>query len=165
MRNPAPACAALVMLALGSACSGASPTPAPSPTAPSVIVTSPRSPYPPNSSFTLLGVSLSGTVSEVTSAGLVPLGGANVYCDACGNEGHSSATTDANGGFTFSGDLSKGGGVLVSPGYATYLIVTKDGYQDPTGLPASMYPAPRPDGWREFTVSGHTQFDIQLVRR
>ena len=170
MSNPAPMYAALLTLALGSACGGASPTTAPSPLAPATVVTSLRSPFPANSSFSLLGVSLSGTVSEVTSIGLVPLSGASVYCDACGDEGHSSVTTDANGRFTFSGDLSRGGGIWVAPGYASYLIVTKDGYQYPPGLPASMYPGPetcwleRIHGQRQHPIRHPTRATVKHLR-
>lgn len=107
---------------------------------------------------------LSGLVFETTPSGPVPIPGVSVYCDACGEEGHTTATTDASGFYRFSGDIDGGGGVWLSPGFTTYLIVNKDGYQDPTGLPPFMWGDTRP-GWREVMMSGETRFDIELVRR
>ncbi len=112
-----------------------------------------------------MAVVLGGKVAELTPAGPVPLEGVRVYCDQCGEVGHSWVYSDANGDYTFPGDLSLGGGVWVSPGYTTYLIVDKEGYQDPPGLPAPTWPTPTPAGWREVTVAGDTRLDIQLIRR
>jgi hypothetical protein len=98
----------------------------------------------------------------VTPTGLVvPVLGVSVYCDACGEVGHTTRTTDASGFYSFSGDIARGGGVWISAGIATPLIVTKEGYRDPPGLP----PGPVSQGWREVTVKGDTRFDIQLVPR
>jgi hypothetical protein len=112
-----------------------------------------------------VGATLSGVVSDLASTGLTSLEGVSVYCDECGEFGHTFMTTDANGYYSFSGDIAHGGGVWVSPGYATYLIVHKEGYQDPPGLPRPTLPPPNVPGWREVTIKGDTQFDIQLIRR
>jgi hypothetical protein len=110
-----------------------------------------------------MAASLSGVVFEVTPAGPLPVPGVSVYCDACGQEGHSTETTDASGAYNFSGDIAGGGGVWVAPGYTTYLIVRKDGYEDPPGLPPATWANSTP-GWRELTITGDTRFDIRLAR-
>jgi hypothetical protein len=51
--------------------------------------------YPTSSS--LSGVTLYGVVFELTPTGQMPLADTQVYCDACGEFGHTSAFTDANG--------------------------------------------------------------------
>lgn len=112
-----------------------------------------------------MAAGLSGLVFEDTpDGGYLPIPGVTVYCDACGEEGHSTVTTDASGFYRFSGDISDGGGVWVAPGYATYLIVTKEGYGDPPGLPATWWGGSRP-GFRELTMRGDSRLDIELVRR
>ena len=94
---------------------------------------------------------LSGVVSEVTPAGLVPVEGVEVYCDACGEFGHTFAHTDTLGSYSFS---------LVYNG-VTPLLIRKEGYAvvDPSGT------FPDGAGRRNATVNGDTRFDIQLVRR
>jgi hypothetical protein len=113
--------------------------------------------------FTLQGVSLFGVVSEPTADGAVPIAGALVYCDACGEFGHTWMTTDANGYYSFSGDLGAGGGVWLS-GAPTALSVEKEGYRDPPGLPPPSRGLPSGEGWREVVIAGDTRFDMQLVR-
>jgi hypothetical protein len=114
--------------------------------------------------FVLMAGSLSGVVFEMTPAGPLPVPGASVYCDECGEEGHTWKTTDASGVYSFSGDIAGGGGVWVAPGVPTYLIVGKEGYKDPAGLPPNSY-WPSMPGLRELTMRGDTRFDIELVRR
>ena len=70
---------------------------------------------------------------------------------------------DDNGFYHFSGDFASGGGVWVTPGIPTDILVgpyNKD-YEDPPGLP----PSRRGPGWREVLIDGDTRFDIELVRR
>ena len=119
---------------------------------------------------TLTGVSLSGVVYELTNAGRAPIGGALVYCDACGATSVTWATADANGFYVFSGDVAGGGGVWLAPGYFTTLSVNanKD-YQDPPGLRqiggSLDRPFPLGPGFRAVLIDGNTTFDIELVRR
>ena len=109
----------------------------------------------------LVNASLSGVVFETTPAGRVPLPGVSVYCDACGEEGHTEKITDKDGFYSFSGDVARGGGVWLNHTNTLYLIVRKAGYVDPPGLP----PRPVSQGWRDVPVNGDTRFDIQLVER
>ena len=154
---------------LAAGCSGASSAP----TAPTVLTTSTvqttsatippaGSGYPTNP--ILMSVAIFGVVSEVTANGPQPIEGVEVYCDSCGEVGHTSVETDATGSYRFNGDLASGGGVWVQRGFTNYLIVTKDGYQDPAGLPAPTWPSTIA-GWREVTVDGDTRFNIELIRR
>ena len=119
-----------------------------------------------NDLFVRMPWSLTGLVFETTSSGsgYAPVLGVTVYCDACGEFGHTWTTTDASGFYRFSGDVAGGGGVGVAPGTTTYLIVDKEGYKDPAGLPATFWGGSRP-GFRELTMRGDTRFDIELVRR
>ncbi len=162
--RPRTAIVALILAhGLAAGCSGASSAP----TAPTVLTTSSTIPpagfrYPTNP--TLMSVAIFGVVSEVTANGPQPIEGVDIYCDSCGEVGHSSVRTDATGSYRFSGDLASGGGVWVQRGITNYLIVTKGGYQDPPGLPAPTWPSTLA-GWREVTIDGDTRFDIQLVRR
>ena len=81
---------------------------------------------------------------------------------------HTWTTTNATGVYDFSGDLAHGGGVWLSPGFLTAILVQHTGYQDPPGLPplrGPMFHIPSGSGWREVSIDGDTQFDIQLVRQ
>jgi hypothetical protein len=121
-----------------------SPPPAPAPAPPTrsrpVLVTSAR---------------LSGVVSEMTSDGLVPIAGVDIYCDACGQFGHTRLETDANGAYDFGGDgiWDDGTGVI-------QLLISKLGYLVPGG-----FEGPDRSGWRTVKIDGDTRFDLQLVRR
>ena len=161
----------VVLLALAqglSGCggSGSSPTPlAPSPVSQQGVPPQ-ATPLPGffyGGGYTLKGVTLFGVVSEATPTGQAPIADVSVYCDACGAFGHTWTKTDANGYYSFSGDLDSGGGVWLS-GTPTPLKVEKEGYQDPPGLPSSAR-LPSGPGWREVLINGDTRLDIQLVRR
>lgn len=113
--------------------------------------------------YVLTGVTLFGEVFEATPTGRAPIAGAEIYCDACGEFGHTFVKTDANGFYQFSGDLGSGGGVWLS-GATTPLNVGKEGYRDPDGLPTPTARLPSGQGWREVRINGDTRFDIELVR-
>ena len=102
--------------------------------------------------YTLTAVSLSGTVYESTATGPWPIEGALVYCELCGEITHTWATADANGFYSFSGNLANGGGVWLSAGKLTPVSVQADGYHDPLGR-------------REVLIVGDTRLDFGLVRR
>jgi hypothetical protein len=110
-------------------------------------------------------VTLSGFVYEVTPSGQAPLADVPVYCETCGEGTHTWAYTDATGFYRFPGDLAKGGGVWLYPGIATQVRVTKEGYQDPPGIPPLTGPVLSGVGWREVLINGDTRFDVQLVKR
>jgi len=103
-------------------------------------------------------VTLSGVVFEKTAAGPQPLAGVTIYCDACGEGGHTWATTDGRGFYTFTGVW-----LQFNP---FPLHVAKEGYGDPPDLPA-LKGTHRPNGpgWREVTIVGHTRFDMYLIQR
>jgi hypothetical protein len=133
----------------------------PGPASPSAISTSPSPvaaepvPAPPapwryGPGYILLEVSLSGLVFEVTADGPVPVAGAEVYCDPCGERGHTSTTTDADGAYQFRGNIAQGGGVWVDATRAVRLWVNKEGY---------IQRQPR------LTIDGDTRYDIELMRR
>ena len=42
-------------------------------------------------------MSLSGVVFEIADGGRVPIEGVELYCDSCGEFGHTATYTDANG--------------------------------------------------------------------
>lgn len=145
----------LVLLVGLAGCGGTDSLPSgPSAVPPQVVV-----PPPPTGiwldGYTLTGVSLSGTVSEATATGPIPIAGALVYCELCGEITHMWATTDANGFYRFSGDLANGGGVWLSAGKLTPASARADGYHDPSGLL----------GRREVLIVGDSRLDFELVRR
>ena len=167
MRHRASVLGGVLVVALGYGGCGGSDSPAtpltPSPLPPQAVVPAPApgSGFPPGD---LRGVSLSGVVYELTPTGRMPIAGAVVYCEPCGEETHTFADADANGFYHFSGDLANGGGVWLTPGIPTEIAVggsyNKD-YEDPAGLPLSR----RGPGWREVLIDGDTRLDIELVRR
>jgi hypothetical protein len=130
------------------------PTPVPQPQA-----VAPPSPAPPPGNwlagYTLTGVSLSGTVYESTATGPMPISGALVYCELCGEMTHTWATADANGFYTFSGDLANGGGIWLVAGQRIPVLVQAEGYRDPSG---SFNP-------RYVLIVGDTRSDFELARR
>jgi hypothetical protein len=113
--------------------------------------------------------SLSGVVSEVTPAGLVPVDGALVEESSCEEDAPPSppffpsgacqiyvsqtTKTDRKGFYSFSGLYS---------GRNNGVWVIKEGFDDPLGVP--RYPE-NSEGGQSVTIVGDTRFDIQLVRR
>ena len=95
-------------------------------------------------------VSLSGVVFELVAGGLVPINGAELYCDSCGPEGRTWSYTDRDGRYTFP--------ELFYRGYTT-LLIRKDGYGLNVPKPSGPYDV------IDVTVNGHTQLDVELVRR
>jgi len=112
---------------------------------------------PPTDIF--LNVTLSGVVFEETPTGRRPIPHVSVYCEPCGVDTHTFATTDDSGFYSFSGVWTDAGH---SP---TRIYISLDGYTDPGGLPQPTPPNPSGPGWREVVVNGDTRFDIQLVPR
>lgn len=95
---------------------------------------------------------LSGLVFESTATGRVPVEGVHVYCDGCGSPvGHTSFFTAGDGlysfGWAFDGGLP--------------LLVQKEGYTVVGATAILSNGMAR----RSVTISGDTQFDIELVRR
>jgi len=118
---------------------------------------SPGREIPPADIF--LNVTLSGVVFEETASGRRPLSNVSVYCEPCGAETHTFATTDDNGFYSFSGVWTDAGH------FPTRIYVSLDGYTDPGGLPRPTPPNPSGPGWREVVVNGDTRFDMELARR
>jgi hypothetical protein len=85
----------------------------------------------------------------------MPIAGALVYCEPCGETTHTWATADPNGFYSFSGDLANGGGIWLSAGKRTAASARADGYYDPSGLLSR----------REVLIVGDTRLDFELVRR
>ena len=98
--------------------------------------------------FRATGYVLSGVTFEVTPNGNVPVEGVDIYCDGCGEDGHTGLRTDASGSYTFP---------FVYPG-VQYLQVGKAGYR-PVDPVSPLYLG------ISVTVNGNTQFNIQLVRQ
>ena len=147
--------ARLLFLALATAfggCDGGTPV---RPTTPSIVSVQPN-PVPTPNAPQFQDFTLSGVVYEETSTGRVPIEGVRVYCEPCGAETHSDASTDANGFYSFTG-------VWVES-LPTRIWIGKDGYGDPAGLPKPTPPNPGGPGWREVRIDGDTRFDVQLVR-
>jgi hypothetical protein len=113
----------------------------------------------PTDSYTLANVTLSGVIFEETSKGRTPIEGVAIYCEPCGAESHTWASTDAGGFYSFTG-------VWTNPShFPTSILVYRDGYGDPEGLPKPTPPNFSGPGYREVVVDGDTRFDMQLVRR
>jgi hypothetical protein len=129
---------------------------APSVIAPSPIVTpAPQARFPDGATFR--DVTLSGVVFEQTPNGRAPIAQVEVYCEPCGVETHTFATTDSDGSYRFTG--------VWTDGFPTRISITKAGYADPPGLPKPTPPNPSGAGWREVAVNGDTRFDVELIRR
>ena len=154
---------AFLLLALTPTLPGCNGDSYSAPTAPSpASVTFPVAPRPPSpTSYTWSPAnSLSGLVYEQTADGRRPIEGVDVYCEPCGKETHTWATTDANGLYRFTD------GVWTDPtNFPTRVSVTKNGFRDPAGLPRPTPPNPASAGWREVVIIGDTRFDVELVRQ
>jgi hypothetical protein len=116
-------------------------SPTPSPSVVTVQQAWPPGVFAPN-------VILSGVVFEIAEGVEAPIEGVAVYCELCGEETHTWASTDKNGFYSFKGVW----------GTSLSINVGKDGYQDPPGFPSNR-------GWRGVTINGDTQFNIQLTRK
>jgi hypothetical protein len=95
-------------------------------------------------------VSLSGVVFEVVAGDRVPIEDVEIYCDSCGEYGHTRAYTDASGRYSFP--------ELFGRGY-TLLLVRKDGYAVKNAIALGNLEG------AAVTVDDDTQFDIELLRR
>ena len=147
-------------LATGSIGCGSPTTPSGLPTTMPSTSSAPTPPRPVPSGAS--GVALFGTVSERIPTGLKPLEGVLLYCDACGEFGHTFLTTDANGSYRFSGDLAHGGGIWLSDPIS--LLVQKAGYMVIGGVPINS--PSYPEGfWVTVKMNGDTAFDIVLAAR
>jgi len=150
---------ALVLALAG--CDGADPVSvpvglSPTPIAPQATVPPPVSPGQSwLEGYTLTAASLSGVVHESTPTGNVPIPGALVYCELCGEGTHTWATADADGFYRFPGDPAKGGGVWLAPGRVTPIIVQGAGLDERTWLARNL----------SVLIAGDTRLDIALVRR
>ena len=131
-----------------------------SPTAPSSQTpqAAPK-PEPLVANHILKPVALFGVITETTPTGDAPIAGVTVYCDLCGEKGHTWTETGADGSYRFSGDLGAGGGIWLYSNQTT-IWVGKDGYQDPPGTSWGTG-----TGWKQVQIDGDTRFDMRLVRQ
>jgi len=168
MTNGTGTAIAYTLVALGLLGCGSYSSP---PTAPAQVQLPPvvAQPVPPplappspgfiyGSGYVLTGVSLSGVVTERTATGQTPLEDVRIYCDACGATGHTWRLTDKNGRYSFHGDLASDGGVWLAPGFATPLVVEKEGF-------VAVLPPVDRGGQISVKMNGNTEFDVQLQRR
>src|SRR5687768_12230153 len=96
----------LVLVLSLSGCGGADPSPmsvGPSSLPPQtfVPVSPPPNPRWPPADYALTAASLSGVIYESTAMGQMPLAGAMIYCELCGEMTHTWATADSNGVYRF----------------------------------------------------------------
>jgi hypothetical protein len=154
---------ACFLLVQGLSGCGAAPT-APTPSQPVSLAAPIPAPIPPPTVSVLVDATLSGRVYEVIADSprrIVGIEGVSVYCEPCGESTHNFATTDTNGEYVF----PKGIWTEGQPMRPTRILVQKDGYQDPPGLPKTTPPNPSGPGWREVLINGDTRFEIELIRR
>ena len=150
-----------VVMVMGlAACSGTSSS---WPTGPSTIQLKPT-PRPNDHGEYVVDVILSGVVFEMTPAGRTPIAGVQFWSSE-----QAMGVTDANGVFRVRpvwvcpcewAPLAEAG--------MTSIQVSKEGYEDPAGLPALFSPYAVPgvsDGWRDVKINGDTRFDVELVRK
>ena len=117
----------------------------------SSVPSAPSAPTPPPSVVTVQqawpsgvfapNVTLSGVVFELAQGAEVPIEGVGVYCELCGEETHTWASTDKKGFYSFKGIW----------GNSVSIMVDKDGFEGP--------------GWRFIAISGDTRLDIQIARK
>jgi hypothetical protein len=124
----------------------------------------PRTFNPDAPIFSVVDVTVSGVVYEVTPTGEMPIEGASVS-NGEGQFRMVPQLTDANGFFSFrSVWVCPCAGSLVIPPGTTFLVIGKDGYKDPPGLSESVF-RPHAPGYRDVMIEGDTYVRIQLVRR
>jgi hypothetical protein len=144
-----------------AACSSSEQLPStPSP----VVAPLVASPAPVTGVSVLADATLSGMVYEVLADSprqIVGVEGVAVYCEQCGESTHNFSFTDSNGEYVF----PKGVWTEGRPSFPIRIFVSRDGYQDPPGLPKPTAPNPSGPGWREVVIHGDTRFDMELVRR
>jgi hypothetical protein len=148
------------LLVLALALSGCgSPAPSipvgPSPIPPQAVAPPPVSPIPSWPPGTLTAASLSGVIYESTPTGHVPIPGAVVYCELCGEITHTWAIADANGFYLFPGEIAKGGGVWLAPGQPTPILVRGVRFEEQIFVGRSL----------SVLIAGDTRLDVELVRR
>jgi hypothetical protein len=151
-----------LLLALAAVLSACDSGGAPGSTAPS------RPPAPlPGPIFEIADVTVSGVVYEVTPTGEVPIAGVDIS-NGEGPDRMVPQVTDENGFFSFrpvwvcpcAGNPGNG---PVPPGM-TFLIIRKAGYEDPPGLPESVF-RPHDTGYRDVMIDGDSHVRLQLVKR
>ena len=138
---------AIVLIGLVAGCAG--PSSSVTPAAPSTNTQGPSPPAQPalqrgfiyQTGYTLIDVTLSGIVYELTADGPIPVAGVEVYCDACGATGHTSSNTDTEGMYRFRK-------VWASDAHVTPLLVQGVRYR--VVAPANVQ------------VRGNTSFDIEV---
>jgi hypothetical protein len=150
----------LVFVLALSGCGGGDSSPLP--VGPSLDVPRVFVPSPPPvaavdwmAGYTLTAASLSGLIYESTPTGRAPIPGAVVYCERCGEITHTWATADANGFYRFPGELTTGGGIWLSPGQPTPILVGGVNFEPQPWLGRSL----------SVTITGDTRVDVELVRR
>jgi hypothetical protein len=153
----------LVLTLAVAGCTESPASPSVTPSAAPIAVTSVPAPPAPGVSV-LTEATLSGSVYEVV--GDSPgqrrgIEGVSVYCEPCGESTHNFAYTDAKGEYVFPRGVWNEG----RTGFPTRIRVSKDGYEDPSGLPKTTPPNPSGAGWREVVINGDTRFDMELFRR
>jgi len=156
--------AAMACLVAGlGGCGGSGGLPMPSPQVSTPTVPAPVPP-PGTGVSVLADGTLSGRVYELVGDARQMVGIENVavYCEQCGESTHSYAYTDARGEYVFPPGVWTEGRPASFP---ARILVRKDGYEDPPGLPKTTPPNPTGAGWREVAIVGDTRFEMELVRR
>src|SRR5688572_13323567 len=95
----------------------------------------------------------------MTPTGQVPIPGAVVYCEHCGEITHTWATAGAKGCYRVLGDRATGGRVWPSPGKPSSIIVEGTSFEQQTGLSETLT-CPLP----AIPASTSTSFDAELAR-
>ena len=136
--------AALLLVFAGviAGCGPASSMPSsPTPTAAPATTPQPTPPAPRvGQAERVPAARLSGVITEMTADGLVPLEDVELYCDACGEFGHTFTSTNASGAYDFGRE-----GIWMFPGsLATTILIHKDGYFDPASVSARSAGASEP---------------------
>jgi hypothetical protein len=131
------------------------------PTGPSTIQPD-LTPRPSGHGEYIVDVTLSGVVYEVTPAGRVPIQGVSFYSSET-----AGGVTDINGVF-------KVKPVWVCPcdwslsveANMTAIRFEKAGYEDPPGLPKSLFDfTGGSNGFRDVKIQGDTTLEVELVRK